>query len=176
MSTYDVSQLPAMPLPLQDTDIAGMSRGGTTKNATLANWGVYFLAKIQSLLAAIGIQLGSTGIGYAGTVGAGGAVTQLTSYSTGVTLSTLCGQVTMYTSMSLAAGAEAIFTVTNTQIGAQDGAVVWIVSSGAGTPAASILSVNGSGGSFQICVTNLHASTAATSVVVGFAVFKSAIS
>jgi hypothetical protein len=51
------------------------------------------------------------GIGYA--TGAGGAVTQATDRTTGVTLSKLTGQITT-NNASLAAGAEAEFTVTNT--------------------------------------------------------------
>jgi hypothetical protein len=59
--------------------------------------------------------------------GAGGAVTQITSRATGVTLSHVCGTITTDPT-SLAAGAEATFVVTNTKCSASDVPVVAIVS------------------------------------------------
>jgi hypothetical protein len=57
------------------------------------------------------------GIGYA--TGAGGTVTQSSSRTTGVTLSKLCGNITMF-SAAVAAQASSTFTLTNTFIAATD--------------------------------------------------------
>lgn len=105
--------------------------------------------------------------------GSGGAVTQITSRATGVTLNTICGTITT-DSTSLAAAAEATFTVTNSMVAAND-VVVCCVKSGGTTPGSTWASVTAVGaGSFAITVTNLHASTADTAaLVINFAVIKS---
>lgn len=110
----------------------------------------------------------SDGIGYA--TGAGGAVTQATNRTTGVTLSKISGQITTSTG-SLAAGAAAEFTVTNTTVAATDVIAVNITPGGTGRPWAYVSNV--SAGSFKITVENHHASTADTSAdVINFAVIK----
>lgn len=97
-------------------------------------------------------------VGY--TAGQGGAVTQLTSRATGVTLNTICGTITM-DDASLAAAAEATFTVTNDKIVAVTDVVqVSLQSTTTGTPMVFVSDV--SVGSFDITITNLHASTADT--------------
>lgn len=113
----------------------------------------------------------TTGIGYK--TGAGGAVTQITSRATGVTLDKLCGTITT-DSTSLAAGAEATFVVTNAKVAAADVVVVAIKSGGTtvGSTVAVVTAV--AAGSFSITVSNLHASTADTAaLVINFAVIKS---
>lgn len=112
---------------------------------------------------------GTAGIGYA--TGAGGAVTQITSRATGVTLSKICGAITT-DSTSLAAGAEATFTVTNTLVAATDIVVVSLkTASGTGLSIPIVTAV--AAGSFDITLTNLHASTADTvASVINFAVIK----
>ncbi len=112
----------------------------------------------------------SAGIGYA--TGAGGAVTQITSRATGVTLSKLCGTITTDTT-SLAAGAEAEFTVTNTTVAATDVVNVALASgnTGVGTCFPFVSAV--AAGSFKITISNLHASTAETGAcVLNFNVIK----
>ena len=123
-------------------------------------------------LAASGLITSSSstaGVGYA--TGAGGAVTQITSRTTGVTLNTICGAITTDTS-SLAAAAEATFTVTNSAVAATDTVVVSLKtpsSTGLSIPAVTTTAT----GSFQITLTNLHASTADTSAsVINFAIIK----
>jgi len=112
-----------------------------------------------------------SGIGYS--AGAGGVVTQATNRTTGVTLSKATGQITTNTT-SLAAGAEAEFTVTNTLVGATDVIILNITPGGTGTPFAFVSTV--AAGSFKITVTNLHASTADTSAdVINFAIIKGVI-
>ncbi len=108
-------------------------------------------------------------IGYA--TGAGGAVTQITNRSTGVTLSKPCGTITT-DATSLAAAGEATFIVTNTLVAATD--VVVVCATGGQTAGTSIPAVTAvAAGSFSITLTNLHASTADTgAMVISFAVFK----
>lgn len=107
--------------------------------------------------------------GYA--TGAGGAVTQITSASTGVTLSKPCGQITTV-ALTTAAAAEERFTVTNTLVAATDVIALSTTYNGAGTPMLSV--VNVAAGAFDIVITNVHAANALNAVmVINFAVIKS---
>lgn len=108
------------------------------------------------------------GIGYA--TGAGGAVTQLTDATTGVTLNKLSGQITTV-ALTTAAAAEEVFTVTNSTVAATDVVVVSTTYAGAGTIQVTTKKV--AAGAFDICIANLHASNALNAVVVvNFAVIK----
>ena len=113
----------------------------------------------------------ANGIGYA--TGAGGAVTQATNRTTGVTLSKLCGTITT-NNASLAAEASANFTVTNTLVAANDVVVVAIQSgTDGGNTAVSVVTV--AAGSFVIKVSNHNAAagTAETgAILINFAVIK----
>ena len=106
------------------------------------------------------------------TTGAGGAVTQATDRSTGVTLSKPCGVITMDDD-SLAAGAEVTFAVTNSLVTSTDVIILSLTNpGGTGTPFAFVSSVGD--GSFAITVTNLHASTACTNAtLINFVIIKS---
>lgn len=109
------------------------------------------------------------GIGYS--TGAGQAVVQATSRSTGVTINAVCGQITG-NAASLAAGAEALFVVTNSAVGIQD-VVLLSVQSGptAGTSIFTVAAV--AAGSFTIKIRNLAAATADTGApILNFAVIK----
>lgn len=109
------------------------------------------------------------GVGYA--TGAGGAVTQITSSSTGVTLSKVCGQITTV-ALTTAAGAEEQFTVTNTNVAATDVVVVSTTYAGAGTIQVTTAKVTA--GAFDIVIANLHATNALNAVcVINFAIIKS---
>jgi len=114
----------------------------------------------------------TSGIGYA--TGAGGTVTQATSITTGVTLNKVVGEVVTVSS-TLAAAAEATFTVTNSAVAAHDGVVAWIKStSSAGTPVVFVTAV--AAGSFNITISNLHASAALdNTLTIGFAVLKGVV-
>lgn len=142
---------------------------GLTFTATAGSGGA--ASAFSSLTSSGGITTsGPTGTGLGYSTGAGGTVTQITDRSTGVTLSKLSGQITTHNA-SLAAGAEAEFTVTNTTVAATDVIVLNITPGGTGTPFAYVSNV--AAGSFKITVTNLHASTADTSAdVINFAVLK----
>jgi hypothetical protein len=117
---------------------------------------------------AITTSSSTEGLGYA--TGAGGTVTQATSRTTGVTLNKTTGAITTHTA-SLAAAAEATFTVTNSTVAATDTVVLSIKSGAAATPLAWVSAV--AAGSFNITISNLHASTAETgAIVINFAVIK----
>lgn len=116
----------------------------------------------------------SAGIGYA--TGAGGAVTQATNRSTGVTINALSGTITTNTT-SLAALASAEFTVTNSAVAIGD--VVLVVqqsgsSNVAGTAGVTdIVVVTVAAGSFIISVQNDSSTTAETgAIIINFAVIK----
>lgn len=114
-------------------------------------------------------NLPATKIGYA--TGAGAAVTQATNRSTGVTINAACGAITT-DATSLAAGAEAAFTVTNSSVEVGD-VVVVCLRSGATAGTSSPLVTAVAAGSFQITLTNLHASTADTGAsIINFVVIK----
>jgi hypothetical protein len=104
----------------------------------------------------------------------GATVTQATSRSTGVTINAPAGQITM-DATSLAAAAEVSFTVTNSFCTASSVPVVAIKTMSTGSPMAYVSTV--ADGSFQITVTNLHASTADTTAdVINFIVFNGSTS
>lgn len=114
------------------------------------------------------------GVGYA--TGAGGTVTQITNRSTGVTINTLCGKIQTDTT-SLAAGASAEFTVTNSTVAIGDVVVVSqrsgssTVDGVAGTLIVEVVTV--AAGSFIISLNNNSSTTAETgAVVINFAVIK----
>jgi hypothetical protein len=111
-------------------------------------------------------------IGYA--TGAGGAVTQATSKSTGVTLNTLCGQITM-NAAALAAAAEVSFTLTNSFIAATDVLIVNVASGAtAATYTATIDAV--AAGSCRITVGNHSTSSQSEAIVLNFVVVKAVTS
>ena len=110
-------------------------------------------------------------IGYP--VGLGGAVTQETSKSTGVTLNKVTGQITTHDA-SLTGGAEVSFEVTNSMVAATDVPVVAIKSGAStGTYVASVSAV--AAGSFTVTVSNLG-STAGEALVLNYVVLKGAAS
>src|SRR5262245_31197787 len=127
--------------------------------------------RVEGALSAIAGFLSKSataGIGY--TTGAGGAVTQQTNKSTGVTLNKVCGQITM-NNAALNAGVEVAFTLTNSVIAATDVVIVNVGS--VGTSAAYLLSVTAVGaGSCEITVSNASAGNLSEAIVLNFAVIK----
>jgi hypothetical protein len=107
-------------------------------------------------------------VGYA--TGAGGTTTQATSKSTGVTLSKLCGQITM-NAAALAAGAAVGFTLTNTQIAATD-VVVVNIASGATANSYTVTVDAVAAGSCHILLHNISAGSLSEAVVLNVAVIK----
>lgn len=104
--------------------------------------------------------------------GEGGAVTQATSKSTGVTLNKKCGQVTM-NAAALAADTTVSFTLTNSTIAATDVLVLNHVSGG--TAGSYLLNAQAAAGSASINVRNVTAGSLSEAIVIGFAVIKAVI-
>lgn len=101
----------------------------------------------------------------------GAAVTQATSRATGVTINAPAGAITM-NAASLAAGAEATFTVTNSYVTARSVPVIALASGQ--TADTSVVNVTAvANGSFNITVSNLNAATADTGAgIINFIVFN----
>ena len=116
----------------------------------------------------------SSEIGYSS--GAQGTVTQLTSKSTGVTLSKSAGQITM--SNAALAGATAVsFILTNTTISAKDVLIVNIGSNTTGSLAGDYTTYVSylAAGSALITLRNLSAATSySEAVVINFAIIHNA--
>jgi hypothetical protein len=113
-----------------------------------------------------------TGVGLGYGTGAGGAVTQITSAATGVTLNKFAGQITTV-ALTTAAAAEEEFTVTNSKVDANDVIALSTTYAGAGTPMLSVKGV--AAGSFKVVITNVHAANALNALmVINFVVLKSA--
>lgn len=112
-----------------------------------------------------------TGVGYA--TGSGGVVTQLTSKSTGVTLNTMCGNVTM-NNAALANSAIVSFTVTNSSVLATDNVFASI--SAGGTVGAYRVVVSAiAAGSFSVSIRNDSGGSLSEAPVIRFTVFRGAI-
>ena len=136
----------------------------TGTNLTLAS------ASATALSCAGGIVSTSptAGIGYS--TGAGSAVAQITSKSTGVTLNTVCGAITL-NAASLAASTGVGFTLTNSAIAASDGVYVNI-KSGATADSYTVTVDACAAGSCRISLRNLSAGALAEAVVLTFVVIK----
>lgn len=112
------------------------------------------------------------GLGYG--TGGGGTVTQATNKSTGVTLNTASGQITM-DNAALAAGAEVTFTVTNSVVETTD--VVIVNHGSAGSAGSYLVGVSAIGaGSFNVTVSNVSGGSLSEAIVINFAVIKGASS
>lgn len=160
---------PIIDITLQVDDTLGYSDAG--------GWYVLDLngnRKTTSTISGLLSTSPTTGIGYA--TGAGNTVTQITNRSTGVTINAICGKIQTDTT-SLAAGASAEFTVTNSAVAIGDVVVVSQrsgssnVAGVAGVTVVSVVTV--AAGSFIISVNNLSTTTAETgAIVINFAVIK----
>lgn len=110
------------------------------------------------------------GIGYA--TGSGGTVTQLTNKSTGVTLNTICGAITL-NNAALADATNVSFTVTNSKVAAADAVIV--NHSSAGTAHAyQAFANNMTAGTFDITVRNVSGGPLSEAIVITFAIIKAA--
>ncbi len=121
---------------------------------------------LARLTAADSSQIGisTAGAGY------GGAVTQATSRTTGVTLNTLCGAITTNTT-SLAAAGVASFTVTNSTVAITD-VVLLSVRSGQ-TNKDSVFTVTAvAAGSFEITLKNTALGAETGAAIINFMVVK----
>ena len=110
-------------------------------------------------------------IGYA--AAAQGTVTQLTSKSTGVTLSKSAGRITM-NAEALAGNTAASFTLTNTTISGNDAIIVNV--SGGGTAGAYTTYISSmTAGSAVVTLRNLTAGSLSEAVVLNFAIIHGAV-
>lgn len=109
------------------------------------------------------------GVGYG--TGAGGVVTQITSKSTAVTLTKICGQITTHNA-SLAAGATVGFTVNNNTIAATDVVVLSIASGASSALAYTLTAVSIAANLFGIEIRNNSTGALAEVLIINFAVIK----
>jgi hypothetical protein len=116
-----------------------------------------------------GLVNGTGKIGY--TNGSGGTVSQSTSKTTGVTLNTTNGQITM-NAAALSANTTASFTLTNTKIEAGDVLILNHISGGTNF-ASYALNARSAAGSATIDVRNVTSSSLSEAIVIAFAVVKS---
>jgi hypothetical protein len=117
------------------------------------------------------VRIGGS-FGYA--TGYGGAVTQATSKSTGVTLNKICGAITM-NNASLAANTIVGFILTNSMIAADDIVHVWVKSGNASVGSYRANSEGNTSGARTIILENKTAGSLSEAIVLGFTVIKSVI-
>ena len=116
-----------------------------------------------------GLVNGTGKIGYIN--GSGGIVTQNTSKSTGVTLNTTNGQITM-NAAALSANTTVSFTLTNSKIEAGDVLILNHISGGTNF-ASYVLNARSAAGSATIDVRNVTSGSLSEAIVIAFAVIKS---
>lgn len=103
----------------------------------------------------------------------GGTVTQATNKSTGVQIDRMCGQITM-NNAALAATTSVSFTVTNSEVDADD-LVIANIQSGA-TANSYALTVDAvAAGSFRVQVRNVTAGSLGEALVINFGVIKATL-
>ena len=157
-------------IKLDVTDTASAA-GSFLLNLLVGGAARFQVTKAGAVTAASSIRStsSSAGVGYA--TGAGGAVTQLTSKSTGVTLDKICGTITM-DAATLAHQTPVSFTLTNSAIAATDVVVVSVKSGG--TAGAYLVSAGAvAAGSCSITLFNCQTSgNLSEAVVLSFAVIK----
>ena len=134
----------------------------TTPSLTTPNIG----AATGTSLTASGViaSTGTAGVGYA--TGAGGAVTQITSRTTGVTLNKTSGAITLFSAAGTTTAAT--FTVTNSTVAATD---VIILNQKSGTDLYDLMVTAVAAGSFNITFRTTSGTTTETPVF-NFAVIK----
>lgn len=123
------------------------------------------LSVAGSIKSSAGASALSSGVGYA--TGAGGAVTQVTSRTTGVSINALCGAITLVSAAG-PAGTDFSFTVTNSAVAASD---VIVVSQKSGTDLYVVQAVTDvAAGSFQLTLNS--AGSTVEQPVFSFAIIK----
>jgi hypothetical protein len=152
-------------LVASDTIIGGnLSLSGNTLSSTNTNGNIILTPN------GTGEVYATKPFGYGGT-GTGGAVTQATNKSTGVTLNKLCGQITM-SNATLNRGTSVSFTLTNSFIDTTDVVVVNIASGATAGAYVVTVEVIASGS----CNISLHNNASGVdyseAVVLNFAVIK----
>lgn len=165
-----ITNVGTLTLPTSTDTLVGRDTTDTLTNKTLTA-PVINAGTGTSLAMTLGITSSGDeeGIGYA--TGAGGAVTQITSPSTAVTLNKVCGQITTV-ALTTAAAAEEEFTVNNSTVAATDVVIVSTTYDGGGVPLLSVKKM--AAGAFNIVISNVHAANPFDAVmVINFVVIKS---
>lgn len=146
--------------------MANSTVSALTAAAALDGTELYYGVQSSADVKVTGAQIRNAkgSLGYA--TGAGGAVTQLTSRATGVTLNKLSGQITLFAAAGSATAAT--FTVTNSTVAATD---TVIVNAQSGTNVYLTYVTAVAAGSFNITF-NTTGGTTSDSPVINFAVIK----
>jgi len=151
------------------TPVLGTPTSGNLSNCTSTSMVMVtpvIGAATGTSLTATGViaSTGTAGIGYA--TGAGGAVTQLTSRTTGVTLNKTAGAITLFSAAGTTTAAT--FTVTNSTVAATD---VVILNQKSGADLYDLMVTAVAAGSFNITFRTTGGTTTETPVF-NFAVIK----
>jgi hypothetical protein len=142
---------------------------GTLNAKVNAASGSTFTGAISGASSFAGTVVSATSsIGYA--TGAGGAVTQITSKATGVTLNKVCGAITTH-GAALNAGALVTFAVSNTTCAAGD-VVIACVKSGGTAGAYKVFAGEPSGTGFNLTIKNETAGNLSETLVINFVIIK----
>lgn len=142
-----------------------------TKLTTLLSAILLYADAALSVAKAILSTSPTGGVGYA--AGAGGAVTQLTDKSTGVTLNKVTGAITL-NNATLNDATTVTFTVTNSACAAAD--VPSVVHKSAGTAGAYLVWAHSpASGSFKISVRNVSGGNLGEAIVLQYALVKGAV-
>ncbi len=152
-------------------DVTGSGTGSFATALATAQPSAHTWAAAQTFSSSAKSTSPTAGIGYA--TGAGGAVTQATSKSTGVTLNAVCGYVTL-NNEALAAGAVVTFVMTNSAVVNSDIIVTNMI--GGGTPGAYMLDAVAGTGQITFVVRNVTAGSLSQDFSIGFAVVKGVFS
>ena len=160
---------PTLTAPLLGTPASGVITN-CTGTPTLDITSCTGSPTLTTLTATGNIRITGTGsLGYS--TGSGGAVTQLTSKSTGVTLNKSNGKITMEATTAIGIGASVVFTLTNSFIAVTDAVIANIATGGtANAYTVDVLTV--AAGSVGLRVTNISAGILSEAVVVSFAIIK----
>jgi hypothetical protein len=151
------------------TPVLGTPTSGNLSNCTSTSMALttpVIGAATGTSLTATGaiVSTGTAGVGYA--TGAGGAVTQITSRTTGVTLNKTAGAITLVSAAGSATAAT--FTVTNSTVAATD---VIILNQKSGTDLYDLMVTAVAAGSFNLTFRTTGGTTTETPVF-NFAVIK----
>jgi|ERR1043166_3501964 hypothetical protein len=152
---------------MTDKTVSAMTAASALTGAELL-YGVQSSADVKVTGAQVAIlsRAASTGpLGFA--TGAGGAVTQITSRTTGVTLNTACGAITLFAAAGSATAAS--FTVTNSAVAATD--VVNICCKSSTTNKYVVVVTAVAAGSFEVTFFTTGGTTS-DSPVFNFAIIK----
>jgi hypothetical protein len=160
---------PTLTAPLLGTPASGVITN-CTGTPTLDITSCTGSPTLTALTATGNIRITGTGsLGYS--TGSGGAVTQLTSKTTGVTLDKSNGKITMEATTAIGIGASVVFTLTNSFIAVTDAVIANIATGGtANAYTVNVLTV--AAGSVGLRVTNISVGILSEAVVVSFAIIK----